>query len=53
MCKLFATRIANDICRRAVALYGEAVQHTGLKRSEAEQNASSKADWLGSGIKGA
>lgn len=36
-----------------IAVFGEAIQHTGLKRSEAEQNASSKADWLGSGIKGA
>ena len=36
-----------------LALFGETIQHSGLKRSEAEQAASSKADWLGSGIKGA
>ena len=36
-----------------LAVFGETIQHTGLKRSEAEQNASSNADWLGSGIKGA
>lgn len=34
-----------------IAILGETIQHTGLKRSEAEQKASSSADWLGSGIK--
>ena len=36
-----------------LAIFGETIEHTGLKRSEAEQAASSKGDWLGSGIKGA
>ena len=34
-----------------IAVFGETIQHTGLKRSEAEQKASSASDWLGSGIK--
>jgi len=34
-------------------LIGLPVEQTGAKRSEAEQAAASKADWLGSGIRGA
>ena len=30
-----------------LAVYGETIQQTGLKRSAEEQAASTKADWLG------
>ena len=33
-----------------LAVLGESVQHTGLKRSAEEQASASKADWLGKGI---
>lgn len=33
-----------------LAILGETIMHSGLKRSAAEQESSSKADWLGKGI---
>ena len=33
-----------------LAIFGEVIQHSGLKRSAEQQQASTKGDWLGKGI---
>ena len=33
-----------------LAVYGEVIQHSGLKRTAEQQESSSKGDWLGKGI---